>query len=428
MKELSIDEKAEAYDKALERVKDFIEKQNPPAFDKNLIGTIFPELKESEDERISKEIIKYLERTVPHHHRDEVLKSKEWTAWLEKQGEQKPTIEMKSAEESLGIDSETYNKIVDECIYGEQKHDDKVKSKFKVGDWVTNGLCAWRIDSIDEDMYYTNHCGIDCGGDIESIDKEYHLWTIQDAEDGDVLRIRNLTFIFQEITNNNVCHKNAVVAYCSYEDNDDGFGVCGPDCITDLEIIIPATKEQRDLLSQKMKEAGYEWDAEKKELRKIELTDVDHEYYSELLKNDKSDNIADYAYQCVYCMSHDWAIENPTWDNVQSACRLGAKWQKKHDVSEEWNKEDEKMISRLRDIVEKYAFSHSAVDVNGDLCEKEYIEADNWLKSLKQRIGWKPSDEQITVLELASKYERVFTPKQIDILIGLKEQLKKLTE
>ena len=52
----------------------------------------FPELKESEDERISKEIIKYLERTVPHHHRDEVLKSKEWTAWLEKQGEQKPTL------------------------------------------------------------------------------------------------------------------------------------------------------------------------------------------------------------------------------------------------------------------------------------------------------------------------------------------------
>jgi len=31
----------------------------------------------------------------------------------------------------------------------------------------------------------------------------------------------------------------------------------------------PATKEQRDLLFKKMKEAGYEWDAEKKELRKI---------------------------------------------------------------------------------------------------------------------------------------------------------------
>ena len=38
-----------------------------------------------------------------------------------KRGEQKPVIEIKSAEESLGIDSDTYNKIVDECIFGEQK-------------------------------------------------------------------------------------------------------------------------------------------------------------------------------------------------------------------------------------------------------------------------------------------------------------------
>ena len=37
----------------------------------------------------------------------------------EKQGAQK--FEMKTAEESLGIDSDTYNKIVDECILGEQK-------------------------------------------------------------------------------------------------------------------------------------------------------------------------------------------------------------------------------------------------------------------------------------------------------------------
>lgn len=30
--------------------------------------------------------------------------------------------------------------------------------------------------------------------------------------------------------------------------------------------VYPATKEQRDLLFQKMKEVGYEWDSEKKEL------------------------------------------------------------------------------------------------------------------------------------------------------------------
>lgn len=50
--------------------------------------------------------------------------------WLKKQGEQK--FEMKTAAESLGVDSETYNKIIDECIYG----DDKIEPKFKVGDKI----------------------------------------------------------------------------------------------------------------------------------------------------------------------------------------------------------------------------------------------------------------------------------------------------
>ena len=46
-----------------------------------------------------------------------------------KKGEQKPAFEMKSPEESLGIDSDTYNKIVDECIYGEQKTKKCIYSK-----------------------------------------------------------------------------------------------------------------------------------------------------------------------------------------------------------------------------------------------------------------------------------------------------------
>ena len=50
--------------------------------------------------------------------------------------EQNPTIEFKSAEESLGISSEEYNKIVNECIYGESKPVDEVEPKFKVGDIV----------------------------------------------------------------------------------------------------------------------------------------------------------------------------------------------------------------------------------------------------------------------------------------------------
>ena len=82
----------------------------------------FPELKESEDERISKEIIKYLERTVPHHHRDEVLKSKEWTAWLEKQDPKKHEEELEKA-----------YKTADEVQY-KRGYEDGVKDTEKQGE------------------------------------------------------------------------------------------------------------------------------------------------------------------------------------------------------------------------------------------------------------------------------------------------------
>lgn len=38
----------------------------------------------------------------------------------------------------------------------------------------------------------------------------------------------------------------------------------------------------------------------------------------------------EYAYQCAYDMSNDWMIENPTWDDVEDACKLGAKWKEKY--------------------------------------------------------------------------------------------------
>lgn len=175
--------------------------------------------------------------------------------------------------------------------------------------------------------------------------------------------------------------------------------------------------------------SGDNMEEQKSNVENKKLTDVNHEYFSELLENDNSEDINDYTYQVAYCMSHDWAIENPTWDNVQSACRLGAKWQKKHDVSEDWSEEDEKMIGRVRGIIEAYAFSQSAVDVNGDLCEKKFIDVDIWLKSIKDRVKsqntWKPSDKQMRALEyiINNAHNTSYSCK---IAKELLEQLKKL--
>ena len=73
------EQKAKRYDRALEIAKAWCKLDNNDLSNDDL-ETLFPELKESKDERIRKEIIKYI-KTGTYH--------KDWLTWLEKQGEQK---------------------------------------------------------------------------------------------------------------------------------------------------------------------------------------------------------------------------------------------------------------------------------------------------------------------------------------------------
>lgn len=86
MKELSIEQKAKAYDEAISMAKKFY---TPDSNNVNLKATlemIFPELKESEDERIRKAIIDYF-RWNPDGQLLNEFSNREVLAWLEKQGE-----------------------------------------------------------------------------------------------------------------------------------------------------------------------------------------------------------------------------------------------------------------------------------------------------------------------------------------------------
>ena len=81
---------------------------------------------------------------------------------------------------------------------------------------------------------------------------KWHIWTIEDANDGDVLFYHGNILLFKKI---NSWHN--VTSYLAYSQV---YGirahfvvVNNPDAIT------PATKEQRDILFQKMKDAGYDW-------------------------------------------------------------------------------------------------------------------------------------------------------------------------
>ena len=81
----SLEEKAKAYDEATKRAKEWYnDNQIGIGFKANL-EKLFPELKESEDERVRKGLLYVIE----HHPTLPTEEAEEYIAWLEKQSEQK---------------------------------------------------------------------------------------------------------------------------------------------------------------------------------------------------------------------------------------------------------------------------------------------------------------------------------------------------
>lgn len=164
---------------------------------------------------------------------------------------------------------------------GKQKPTDKTTPKFKVGDWILNNVCfPMQIASIKDSMYiFTEGDAIS----VSFIDENYHLWTIKDAKDGDVLYSidSKQPFIYKERP-----QFSQARGYCCINKFGE-FAIWNTSkCVICTDKYIPATKIQRDQLFQQMKEAGYEWDAEKKELKKIEPKILDAD--NELLQNYRS--------------------------------------------------------------------------------------------------------------------------------------------
>ena len=110
MEKLSIEEKAKAYDEALERAKKVF---NCEANDRepgtSICEYIFPVLKESEDEKIRKFLIKWIQDN--YYHGTTEIPTKTLIAWLEKQ----KTIDVLDKEEKEFADNvDSYRKDMDE--------------------------------------------------------------------------------------------------------------------------------------------------------------------------------------------------------------------------------------------------------------------------------------------------------------------------
>lgn len=191
----TIKQKAKAYDKIVEMAK--IEKEKS----RNLgllefIDENFPELKESGDERIKKEIKKDAEAWYKEHYEGSNPQGRSIVigayidgalAWLEKQGESDETkAKIFLINKGYPIDAngifptyeEMYN-IIREGLekQGEQKSTDKVKPKFNVGDAIrlkNSNTKEFIIESIYDGKYYCKGCSLDiigCDRDYELVDK-----------------------------------------------------------------------------------------------------------------------------------------------------------------------------------------------------------------------------------------------------------------
>ena len=338
-----IERKAKAYDEALERYKAKQEYESKEVH--KFIEYIFPELAESEDEKIRKSLKDCFEWLRDDARWTDVYGSsfESVFTWLEKQGEQKP---------------------------------DKVEPKFKVDDWIIGRVTDMeprQIAKITEEGYKTTY-----GGWIGfSFEEDIRLWTIQEAKNGDVLAVEPIEG-----------YSSSFVAIYKKQNEEDfdsycfvGFDgkFCEGECGHSTEDIHPATKEQRDLLFQKIHEAGYEWDAEKKELKKIEPFD-------------KYEGLTDFE-RTLTDICIGWIGEELGWkqyikDNADVLLKIAIK--KFHSVQDApfeqnlaWSEEDKWMIKDICSAFEKGS--------------SQYI----WLKSLKDRVlpqpkqEWNKEDEDI---------------------------------
>ena len=271
--------------------------------------------------------------------------------------------------------------------YGLQKPADKVEPKFNVGDFIVNDYCMGRVVEITNDAYL-----LDTEQGIPFSCHSTHLWDVtKDAKDGDVLYCKS-SGIEYIVMNKGVNEHGNIDSYFRYNSLN-GFGVDIPAVLsTRQDDITPATKEQRDQLEKAMTDAGYEWDADKKKLKKIEQ------------------NPYGQRQECTDCQF-----------NYVGECK-GSCTMKREEQNPAWSEEDERILNCIiEDIVD--TIDDSATDAGErSLLEKEV----KLLKSLKDRYAWKPSDEQMRVLDLAIRCGIYRGTTEETTLISLFNDLKKL--
>lgn len=238
----------EKYDEILVKIRDLLnnaKRRGHIVVRTEYIENIFPELKESEDEKIKQEIVAYINELADL--KNEKIPTK-WLDWLEEQGkkdklirelsEYKVKYTQKVLQEGLNKDAESQSQL-----------------KFKVRDWTVDDFgYFWRVTKVLSNHYeLEGDDGVKSTSTREYVDEKYHLWTIDDAKKGDILVIDGIWIVeFDKNMTDGCSWKDASILTGFVYDMDDNICTLGSHMF--YKEIWPASKEDIDLFKKKRNE------------------------------------------------------------------------------------------------------------------------------------------------------------------------------
>jgi len=268
---------------------------------------------------------------------------------------------------------------------------EKVKPKFHKGDWIIHQGTEniYQVVAIIDNQYQLKYGDNYTVQKCDDVDRCARLWDItKDAKDGDVLAVENIIFIYERTL------AKHIVSYCKlinniFEPFDDARTCCEGN-----SKVHPATKEQRDTLEKAIADAGWEFDFESKELKKIE-NEIEIPFGS---KDSELQEV-------TYFIPKGFHAEI---DDEKVVIKKGEK-------PTTWSEEDDEMQKNI----EVRLHTHPEIGIS------EFMKSCYWLKSLHPQKQWKPSDEQMDALDYYANSLCTYCDRQDD-LRSLFNDLKKL--
>ena len=321
----------EKYNQALERARHAL-KTDLHESGHWAVTYIFPELKHPTDNEIREALISVLESDFEPESTINDITVNNIIDWLK--GQDANTKHSHQEADSVEIH------ICDSSFKDIPNKNHVIPMKFKVGDWIvfnSQHNSVYQVEKIENYQYILRHI---FGGILPlpfSLEHKMKLWTIQDAKDGDVLAIdwidEDFSNTWEKIVIFKSLSKNGVEGYgVTFKNKEKAFDDIPVPYYskTWTKNLYPATKEQRDLLFTKIEEAGYIWDNEKKELKKIESTieevngedyGIDSLYHAQRILEKTLGTVDGYEtddgileHKCAIAAVNKIYKHNPTWN------------------------------------------------------------------------------------------------------------------